>query len=267
MKLSAALYYARSIPKVLLNITPRAQVVALFRGKARPNQLTIRLRGSGLQFQVRTALDVWVIKETCLDRDYERMTPLQDGWTILDIGAGLGDFTVYAARQSPHGKVYAYEPFPESIELLQRNLALNHVDNVGAQGMAVAGRSGTLALNIGSAEAVQHSVVAGGAQTIEVTAVTLAQIFEANGLQQCDFLKMDVEGAEYGILFMTDQALLKKIKRIALEYHDHTSAGQHAALRDFLVEQGFLVEVRRNPVHDYLGYLYAVNLESQPPDG
>ncbi len=262
MKLSAVMYYARSIPKVLLNITPRQQVVSLFRGKVLPDRLTIHLRDSGLQFQVRTALDVWVIKETCLDRDYERLTPLQDGWTILDIGAGLGDFTVYAARHSPHGRVYAFEPFPESVELLQRNVALNRVGNVEVQGVAVAGHNGTLALNVGSVEAVQHSVVTGGAQMIEVAAVTLAQIFETHALQQCDFLKMDVEGAEYNILFLTDKALLKKIKRIALEYHDLASAGQHAALRDFLVEQGFLVEMRRNPVHDYLGYLYAVNLET-----
>ena len=54
--------------------------------------MIIRLRGSGLQFRVRTAMDVWVIKETCLDRDYEYGMVLQDNWTIIDIGAGLGDF-------------------------------------------------------------------------------------------------------------------------------------------------------------------------------
>ena len=50
---------------------------------------------------------------------------LQDGWTIIDIGAGLGDFTAYAAQRSPRGRVLAYEPFPESFALLQQNLKLN----------------------------------------------------------------------------------------------------------------------------------------------
>lgn len=262
MRLSALAYYVRSIPKLLLGITPRLRVAALFLVKTPAGPVTIRLRGSGLQFHVRTALDIWVIKETCLDRDYEKVTPLQDGWSIVDIGAGLGDFTVYAARQNPHGRVYAYEPFPESFDLLQRNVVLNNAQNVEAHALAVAGEGGVLALDVGNAEAVQHSTTSGGAHTIEVTAITLKHIFEQHNLQRCDFLKMDVEGAEYSILLTAGETLLKKIKRIALEYHDHTSAGQHAALIDFLVEQGFFVEQRRNPVHDYLGYLYAVNADN-----
>ncbi len=262
MKLSALVYYARSIPKLLVNVMPRWQVVSLFLGKAPAEPLTVRLRGSDLRFRVRTALDVWVIKETCLDRDYEMASPLADGWTIIDIGAGLGDFTVYAAHKNPHGRVYAFEPFPESVELLKYNLTLNNVRNVEAQAVAVAGRSGQLALNVGSAEAVQHSTTTDSTHTIEVAAITLDQIFEAQGIDCCDFLKMDVEGAEYGILLATDQAVLKRIKRLALEYHDNTPAGQHDFLKNYLVERGFLVELRRNPVHDYLGYLYAVNSEN-----
>lgn len=262
MKLSALVYYARSIPTLLLNVAPRAQVVRLFLGKARAEPLTIRLRGVGLQFRVRSAMDVWVIKETCLDRDYDAVTPLQNGWTIIDIGAGLGDFTVHAARQNPQGHVYAYEPFPESVELLKHNLALNNMTQAEVQAVAVAGQSGTLTLNVGSEEAVQHSTTLSGAHTIEVTAVTLAQIFAAHALPCCDLLKLDVEGAEYGILLTADASLLRKIKRIVLEYHDNTPAGRHEVLSNFLTERGFSVELRRNPVHDYLGYLYAVNLEN-----
>ncbi len=37
---------------------------------------TIELR-SGCRFRVRTLLDVWILKETCLDHQYERAS-LQD---------------------------------------------------------------------------------------------------------------------------------------------------------------------------------------------
>jgi FkbM family methyltransferase len=260
MKLSALVYYARSIPKLLWHVSPLLKVVQLFGGKLSGEPLTVRLRDSGLRFRVRTALDVWVIKETCLDHDYEASAPLMDGWTIIDIGAGLGDFTIYAAHQCPRGRVYAYEPFPESIELLKHNLALNRVTNVVVQPVAVSSQSGTLSLNIGSIEAVQHSTTLRGANTIEVDAITLAQVFETQTLDCCDLLKLDVEGAEYGILLTAEPSLLKRIKRIALEYHDNTPAGRHEVLSNFLIEHGFGVELRRNPVHDYLGYLYAVNL-------
>jgi FkbM family methyltransferase len=264
MRLSGLIYYARSIPRLLWNVSPRIKVVALFAGRQPNEPMTIRLRGSGLQFRVRTAMDVWVIKETCLDRDYDQ--PLrrsqnlrkdEDNWTIIDIGAGLGDFTAYAAQRSPNGRVLAYEPFPESFALLQQNVALNNLCNVEAQPYAIAAQPGSLALNIGMGEAVQHSTTQAGVNTIEVRAITLQQIFAERGLERCDFLKMDIEGGEYAILRGMDAELLKRVRRIALEYHDNTPAGQHDELVRLLEGGGFQVQVHPNPVHDYLGYLYA----------
>jgi FkbM family methyltransferase len=257
MKLSAAAYYARSIPKLLWHVSPLNKVVTLFAGQKLREPLIIRLRGSGLQFRVRTAMDVWVIKETCLDRDYENGAAVQDSWTIIDIGAGLGDFTAYAAQRSPHGRVLAYEPFPESFALLQQNVALNDLQNVEAQPCAIAERPGSLSLNIGIGEAVQHSTTQAGVNAIEVQAITLQQVFDEHGLDRCDFLKMDIEGGEYAILRGVDADLLKRVQRIALEYHDNTPAGQHAELVRLLQSHGFQVQVQPNPVHDYLGYLYA----------
>ncbi len=281
MKFSAAAYYARSVPNLLWHVSPRNKVVALFTGQKLSEPLAIRLRPSGLQFRVRTAMDVWVIKETCLDHDYEGLrnrvsstetvnTPdrrnpitrdsmtLQDNWTIIDIGAGLGDFTAYAAQRSPHGRVLAYEPFPESFALLQQNVALNKLSNVAASPCAIAARPGSLALNVGLGEAVQHSTTQAGVHTIEVQAITLQQVFDEHGLERCDFLKMDIEGGEYAILQGVDANLLKRVQRIALEYHDNTPAGKHDELGRLLQDHGFQVQMRPNPVHDYLGYLYAV---------
>jgi hypothetical protein len=115
-----------------------------------------------------------------------------------------------------------------------------------------------LALNIGLGEAVQHSTTQSGANTLEVQAITLQQVFDEHGLDHCDFLKMDIEGGEYAILQGVDANLLQRVQRIALEYHDNASAGKHAELVHLLQSNGFQVQVRPNPVHDYLGYLYAV---------
>jgi FkbM family methyltransferase len=243
---------------LLWNVSPRLKVMALFAGRKLSEPLTIRLRESGLHFRVRTALDVWVVKETCLDRDYENSASLQDNWTIIDIGAGLGDFTAYAAQRNPRGRVLAFEPFPESFALLQQNVALNHLQNVEAQPCAIAAQAGSLALNIGLGEAVQHSTTQTGAQTIEVQAITLQQVFDEHELDRCDFLKMDIEGGEYAILRSVGADLLRRVQRLALEYHDNTPAGQHDELVQILQHAGFQVRVQPNPVHDYLGYLYAI---------
>ena len=46
----------------------------------------------GTQFTVRSLMDAWIVKETNLNRDYEvHGTAIQDGWMVVDIGAGLGE--------------------------------------------------------------------------------------------------------------------------------------------------------------------------------
>ena len=122
---------------------------------------------------------------------------------------------------------------------------------------AIAEQPGSLALNVGIGEAVQHSTTQAGANTIEVQAITLRQVFDEHGLDRCDFLKMDIEGGEYAILRGVDAHLLKRVQRIALEYHDNTPAGQHDELVRLLQSHGFQVQAQPNPAHDYLGYLYA----------
>ena len=84
------------------------------------NGTQLELR-DGTRFAVRSLMDAWIVKETNLDRDYEvHGATIQDGWIVVDIGAGLGDFTVFAARRTPHGRVFAYEPAPDSVALLER---------------------------------------------------------------------------------------------------------------------------------------------------
>jgi FkbM family methyltransferase len=257
MRLAGLAYYTRSIPQLLRGIQPRSQVLRLFLGSSRVAPLTIQVRAIGLKYHVRTAMDVWIIKETCLDRHYEHVTALQDRWTIIDIGAGLGDFTAYAAWRSPQGRVLGFEPDAGSFALLEKNLQLNGTRNAEVRSCAVADVAGKLSLNVDSAHATNHSTTAPGARTIEVPALTLAQIFAEQHVDRCDFLKLDIEGGEYAILRGADAPLLQRVQHIAMEYHDNTPAGQHDELVRILEAHGYQVQVCPSPVHDHLGYLYA----------
>jgi FkbM family methyltransferase len=217
----------------------------------------------GPRFWARTALDVWIIKETCLDRDYEAASVhLQDGWTVLDIGAALGDFTVHAARQCPHGTVYAYEPFPASFALLEQNVRLNQLANVRLFALAVGGLpTGRLVLHTTGA-AGQHStaITTTTAPTLEVPSLSLDEIFRTQALPRCDYLKIDCEGAEYEILFAASATTLQKIHHLCLEYHNGITVHTGAELAQYLEARGFRVALRPNPVHAHLGFLYARNL-------
>ena len=133
MSVRRHVYYARSIVRLLTGVGNWPLAVRLFLSRDPRGTVVIRLRKSGVQFRVRGPMDVWIVKETYLDRFYERYgTPIGDGWTVVDIGAGIGDYAIYAALGHPQNTVYAFEPFPESFALLQENLQLNQAANVQA---------------------------------------------------------------------------------------------------------------------------------------
>ncbi|MBN2003872.1 MAG: FkbM family methyltransferase [Anaerolineae bacterium] len=248
-------YYLSSVPTILGQIRNWYVCFGLLLNR---QPVVIRLR-NGCRFKVRSLMDVWVVKETCLDRDYEaNAIPIRDGWTILDIGAGLGDFAISVAYEHPRCQVYAYEPFPESYRLLEENIGLNATNNVIAAPIAVGAKSGQMTL-FATGAAVQHTTtsVSGQAETIAVQGLSLDDVFEENALTTCNFLKMDCEGGEFDILLNASETTLEKIGNICLEYHNGVSAISHQDLGDYLQQRGFQVKTVPNPVHSHLGLLYA----------
>jgi FkbM family methyltransferase len=254
-------YYLRSIPTLLTGVRSWGAMVRLLAGRP-AGPVTIRLR-NGCAFRVRSFMDLWIIKETCLDRDYETDLPAWGGdWRILDIGAGLGDFSVCAARNHPRRRIAAFEPFTESFGLLEENLKLNGVRNVKSFPFAVGATSGPMQLQTATGVAVRHSTVSTAdprpAASLPVEGVTLETALQKAGFARCDLLKMDCEGGEYDIFFHAPAATLKKIDRISMEYHDECTPHSHGELADFLQGQGFAVHLRSNPVHRHIGFLTAV---------
>jgi FkbM family methyltransferase len=252
-------YYLSSIPTLLLGVKNWLRMVAAFLGLPGSTPLVVELR-NGFHFKVRTPMDIWIIKEVCLDRQYEQASvEIQDGWTVLDIGAGLGDFAVQVAKSRPHSTTYAYEPFPQSFALLQENLRLNGIQNVQAFPLAISAQSGPACFHV-TAEAVAHTTVGredSAEHTIQVPAITLDEAFAELHLSQCDYLKMDCEGAEYGIFFHTSSQTLQRIQHLCLEYHDNIPNVSHNDLVRFFMERGFQVRVTPCPAWRHLGLLYA----------
>lgn len=252
-------YYLSSLETLLRGIR-NWPVLFVLPFRQRPHIVVLR---DGTRYVVRSLMDVWIVKETNFDRDYERYgVPLQDGWTILDIGAGLGDFAVFAAQRAPHGRIYAYEPAPDSAELLRRNLILNGISNVEVHEMAVSDRTGVLALDISRGAAVQyrttHSTTsASSSGHIAVRCISLTEVLTSFPEESCDFLKIDVEGAEYEMLFNLDDSSLGRVRRICLEYHEGATKYSRTDLEHFFTAHGWRVRVYPSPVRAELGFLYA----------
>jgi FkbM family methyltransferase len=221
--------------------------------------IEIRLHG-GEKFLVSTLMDAWILKETVLDRQYESASePLQPQWTVIDIGAALGDYAVWAGNQLSRGRLFAIEPFPQSVRLLRENLALNQVQNVTVIESAIGGRDGKSGLQLVTGQAVQHSTAAISAQagSVAVDVVSLDSFLKQMKIDSCDYLKIDCEGAEYDILFNSSADSLARIQRICMEVHDGITPYSRQDMLKFLEEHGFITRLTLNPVHNDLAYLFA----------
>jgi len=238
-------------------------LIPLFLKLSSSGDHSIRLRKPPVKFTVRGAMDVWSVKETFLDAFYTRYgIPVQDGWIVVDIGAGIGDFSIYAAYGNPDIIVYAYEPFCESYQLLIKNITVNALDNVLAFQEAVWSRSGTLTLDLSGGEPLQiasreSGFAPGSVNPNAVKAITLKEILDGQRIKKVDLLKLDCEGAEYEILLKSPSEVLARIERIIMEYHDRDEERHHINLIHFLEGEGYHVTHQKNIVHDDIGYLFA----------
>lgn len=253
-------YYFASILRLLTGFKNPSLILSVFLGKKAVEPRTARLR-HGPAFRVRGAMDVWSIKETFLDRFYERCGfVIQPGWTVIDVGAGLGDFTLFAA-QVKGTSVFAYEPFPDSAKLLGENVALNKMENIHVSPEAVSSIQGSLLLDLAGGEPLQikshNTPVTQPDHQISVKARSLMGILDSLGESPCNLLKLDCEGAEYDILIKSPPETLAKIERIVMETHDGVTEYSHQDLAEYLMTLGFNVQTFANPVHKNLGYLRA----------
>jgi FkbM family methyltransferase len=259
-------YYFASIGKLLTGMKPPVQVIRVFLRQAGPGPYLIELRPSGLRFKTRGVMDIWSVKETFLDRFYEKFgVPVGAGWTVVDIGGGIGDYTIFAAQAGSGNRVYAFEPTPSSFALLEENLRLSGIRNVQAFSEAIWSERGTLTIDTSIGEPGQftshrQAEIPTNGRQVSAPSLPLAEAFERSGIERCDLLKMDCEGAEYAILMNTPAETLGRIERIVMEYHDGVERHDHTDLERFLSTHGFQVESFPNYVHADLGYLRAIRL-------
>jgi hypothetical protein len=97
----------------------------------------------------------------------------------------------------------------------------------------------------------------GSATRVHVRCVALAEVLASLPDGGCDYLKIDVEGAEYDMLLNLEESSLQRVRRICLEYHEGVTQHSHLDLERFFVASGWRVQVRPSLVKPDLGFLYA----------
>ena len=253
-------YYAWSVLEMAAGFRSWGLLLRAFLGKQLSEPATLHFWRQPTEMRVRSAMDIWSVKETFLDQFYMRYgTQIEPDWVVVDIGAAIGEFTVYAAQKAAAGEIYAYEPNPQSFALLQENIMLNKLSNVQTFCVGVWDQAGGMQLDLVNAEPLQGKTVfqQDEAITAEVPVITFDQLVQDSVDSLIDLLKLDCEGAEYAILMGASAKSLARVQRIVMEYHDLDAEHEHSRLVRFLEGSGFSVQLHTNPVHAEIGYLYA----------
>jgi len=120
----------------------------------------------------------------------------------IDIGANIGYFTLILSKKVKNtGVVLAYEPERRNYNLLTRNLELNQVTNVFPTLGALAAQKDLKTLYTSKSYFGSHSLregVSKGKKNVEL--VNVDTLDNQVGSKKIDFVKVDVQGAEYEVL-------------------------------------------------------------------
>jgi FkbM family methyltransferase len=201
------------------------------------------------RFKVRVntsdALMIWEVWKAKVYDDVR--IPILEGDVVVDIGAHIGAFAVRAARQAHRGKVYSYEAARSTYLMLEKNRKLNSLENLSIENSAVSNRRGEMHLYMPANNSILGSLRQDTSGFKEmVQAITFSDIIAEHALERVDFLKIDVEGAEFDILFACSDEIFAKIQRMVIEYHEFEGDKRsHQDLVNLLDSQGFKVVVEK----------------------
>ena len=164
---------------------------------------------------------------------------------ILDCGANIGLSSIYFKTIYPNCELHAFEPDERIFRVLEKNILDNHYQNVHLHQAAVWTAQTQLSFDNKGSEA--SAIDTSGNSHYKVNAIKLADYI--NQFDAVDFLKMDIEGAEFEVV-QDCASVLHKVKLFFLEYHGLASdTHQLNTLLNIVEKAGFKVYIKMAADH------------------
>lgn len=178
--------------------------------------------------------------------EYEAFkTMVQPGFIALDIGANIGTYSVLLGQWvGPQGKVYAFEPAPETFTALNQHIVMNGLQNIVlSQQKAVSDCAATLDFHADRFHGTNRILIAGESATHssdKVQALTIDEFCTQHRLQP-DFIKIDIEGFELAALRGARETLQAGRGHIALFVEMHPTTWRQIGItrKEVLAELEF----------------------------
>ena len=166
---------------------------------------------------------------------------------IIDCGSNIGISILYYKTLYPSATVIAFEPDKKNFQLLSKNKVANKLTNVILNEAAVWTESGQIGFKAHAAEGSSISSNGKNENVISVSSVRLADLLIQH--EKIDFLKMDIEGAEYKVI-ADSGTLLSRIENLFVEYHGKVEeTGKLSEILKTLKDCGFHVYLNNAAHH------------------
>jgi len=139
---------------------------------------------------------------------------------VVDAGANIGSFAIYALGINPSAEIHSIEPGPETFEILSANAASVRGQNWHVHHAALWNEDGQISFGGTGASVGQHVAETGGDGDFEtVPAIRLDRFHrDTLGGKPITLIKMDIEGAELAVL-EASHPVLENTGAMVIEIH------------------------------------------------
>jgi FkbH-like protein/FkbM family methyltransferase len=229
---------------------------------------------------------------------------INDGDTIVDIGANIGLFSLFVLNRCPRARIYAFEPSPVVYELLKANCEAHgekvHTFQCGVsdkpksadftfydKSSVFSGFHSDAVEDKKAIEAVARNVLvtevdqtSSDSLVKELTAKrlhrriypcqlsSLSEIIRQNKIERIHLLKIDAEKSEFDIILGIEEAHWPLIDQLVIEVHDRTGEAVKQ-IEKLLIGKGYTCAIEQEQLLENSGLfnIYATRLEVTDTSG
>lgn len=203
---------------------------------------TVYPKFQGIKFHVVDGVSFVSGKREIFDRDIYRFSTKAETPIIIDCGANIGLSVIYFKKLYPNAIIEAFEPDPNIFAALSENVNNYNPDKILLHKKAIWINDDGIEFQSEGGFSGRIPKEGDSNDLIKVESARLKTILQK--YDEVNFLKIDIEGAEYDVLKDCNLEL-KKVEHIFIEYHSHVSESQtlHEIL-SMLSELGFRYHIQ-----------------------
>lgn len=215
--------------------------------------------------QVKTPEEIFILHEIWVDGTYNYITNANNKLVFIDVGMNVAFTSLYFAAYKNVEKIYAFEPFKPTFKQAENNIAMNPAisDKIIINCFGLSANDETLEVNyapnqrgrtgIWGTDLIFENITEVRKEKLPLKSFNreISSIIQKHPNKEF-VLKIDCEGSEHDIFKSIDDALLKSVRCIMMEWHRYGPK----EIEQILADLGFSI-ITFNPNSKKVGMLYA----------